>query len=63
MKVRKQNSLVTFLLVFFALICVSASAQKQKEERRERTIDEIKTEAIHRAEVASIRCSRLIPPT
>jgi esterase FrsA len=37
------------LLVFFALI--SASAFAQKEERRERTIDEIKVEAIHRAEV------------
>src|SRR5271163_1061259 len=38
-----------FLLVILAFICASASAQK--EERRERTIDEIKTEAIHRAEV------------
>jgi len=37
------------LLGFFALIPAGGSAQK--EERRERTIDEIKTEAIHRAEV------------
>src|SRR6201998_2072772 len=49
MKIRKHNSFAVFLLVFFALI--SASAAAQKEERRERTIDEIKTEAIHRAEV------------
>lgn len=49
MEIRKQNSSAFFLLVFFALI--SSSATAQKAERRERTIDEIKTEAIHRAEV------------
>jgi esterase FrsA len=38
-----------FLLGCFALISPLASAQK--EEQRERTIDEIKVEAIHRAEV------------
>src|ERR1700689_2998302 len=49
MKIRRQIYSPAFLLVFFALI--SASAFAQGEERRERTIDEIKTEAIHRAEV------------
>jgi esterase FrsA len=45
-------SLATFLLACFALISPSASAQSvQKEQRGERTIDEIKVEAIHRAEV------------
>ncbi len=46
---RIQVSFVSFFLAFFVLI--SASALAQKEERRERTIDEIKAEAIHRAEV------------
>ena len=49
MKIRSQIYSPAGLLVFFALI--SASAFAQKEERRERTIDEIKVEAIHRAEV------------
>ncbi len=48
MKIRGQFYFAT-LLGLFALIPAGASAQK--EERRERTIDEIKTEAIHRAEV------------
>jgi esterase FrsA len=49
MKIRRQIYSLAFLLVFFALI--SASAFAQGEERRERTIDEIRVEAIHRAEV------------
>jgi esterase FrsA len=49
MKIRSQIYSAACLLVFFALISGSASAQK--EERRERTIDEIRVEAIHRAEV------------
>src|ERR1700684_657954 len=49
MKIRSQIYSAAGLLVFFALI--SASAFAQKEERRERTIDEVKTEAVHRAEV------------
>ena len=49
MKIASQFSYMSFLLVFFALI--SAGAFGQNGERRERTIDEIKTEAIHRAEV------------
>src|SRR5579863_8169590 len=52
MKTRMQSSLAVFLMVWFALIAAGAFAQSpQKEERRERTIDEIKTEAVHRAEV------------
>jgi hypothetical protein len=55
MKLMMQSSLAAFLLVL-ALISASAyaqepSAQQQKEGRRERTIDEIRIEAIHRAEV------------
>ena len=49
MKIASLFSYMSFLLVFFALI--SAGAFGQNGERRERTIDEIKTEAIHRAEV------------
>jgi hypothetical protein len=49
MKIRCQIYSPAFLLVFFALI--SASAFAQREERRERTINEIRVEAIHRAEV------------
>jgi hypothetical protein len=49
MKRQDYSSLPVFLLAVLAL--VSASASAQKEERRERTIDEIKAEAIHRAEV------------
>ena len=53
---KKQNHflLTVFLLLLLAFICVSAFAQtasSQTEERRERNIDEIKAEAIHRAEV------------
>ena len=53
---KKQNhlSLPVFLLIFLTFISVGAFAQtasNQKEERRERTIDEIKAEAIRRAEV------------
>jgi esterase FrsA len=55
MKIRGQFCFAVFLLVFFALISARAFAQQpaaaQKEERRERTIDEIRAEAIHRAEV------------
>jgi esterase FrsA len=49
MKIRRPIYSPAFLLVFFALI--SASAFAQGEQRRERTIDEIRVEAIHRAEV------------
>ncbi len=49
MEIAGTFSQMGFLLVFFALI--SAGAFAQNGERRERTIDEIKTEAIHRAEV------------
>src|SRR6266478_2030542 len=52
---KRQNYflLAVFLLVFLAFLSASAIAQApaQKEERRERTIDEIRLEAIHRAEV------------
>jgi esterase FrsA len=54
MKRRNNFSLPVFLLLFLAFISADAFAQgaaAQKEERRERTIDEIKVEAIHRAEV------------
>ncbi len=52
MKIRNHLYSAALLLVFFALITAGASAQSaQKEERRERTIDEIRVEAIHRAEV------------
>jgi esterase FrsA len=48
----KITMLSPFLLLFFALMSADGSAQStQEEERRERTIDEIKVEAIHRAEV------------
>jgi esterase FrsA len=49
MKTREQFYFATLLLGFFVLISAVASAQR--EERRERTIDEISVEAIHRAEV------------
>ena len=39
------------LTLFSACAVLSGLALAQKEERRERTIDEIKTEAVHRAEV------------
>ena len=38
--------------IFILVVCLLASAASaQKDERRERTIDEVKTEAVHRAEV------------
>ena len=38
--------------ILILVVCLLASAAyAQKEERRERTIDEVKTEAVHRAEV------------
>jgi esterase FrsA len=49
MHIRRQFYLAPFLSVLFAIISIGASAQK--EERRERTIDEIRVEAIRRAEV------------
>ena len=50
MKTRNHAYFAVSLFAFFALILSSAFAQ-QKEERRERTIDEIRVESIHRAEV------------
>jgi esterase FrsA len=49
MNIRKQSYLAAFLLSLFAIISIAASAQK--EERRERNIDEIRVEAIRRAQV------------
>jgi esterase FrsA len=49
MNTQTQHRLVFVCLV--AAIACSMAAQAQEKERRERTIDEIKTEAIHRAEV------------
>ena len=40
-----------FLTIFLASTVLSGLTLAQKEERRERTIDEIKIEAVHRAEV------------
>jgi esterase FrsA len=54
MKIRVKSSFTIFSLVLFAFISGSAFAQEtsgKKEERRERTIDEIRVEAIRRAEV------------
>jgi esterase FrsA len=54
MKRRNHFPSLVFLLLFLAFISAGVfaqSASSQKEERRERTIDEIKTEAVHRAEV------------
>src|ERR1700726_966118 len=54
MKITRLFSFTSVLLILFAFISNGASAQtapNQKEERRERTIDEIKVEALHRAEV------------
>jgi len=44
---------IPFALLTLLLACTvfSGSTLAQKEERRERTIDEVKTEALHRAEV------------
>ncbi len=49
MRLRSYCCSAAFLLALFAIISVAAWAQK--EERRERTIDEVKTEALRRAEV------------
>src|ERR1700693_4015251 len=49
MKIKAYFSFAAFLLGSFAIISIGASAQTQ--ERRERDIDEIRVEAIHRAEV------------
>jgi esterase FrsA len=48
---RNPVSFVSLFLFLAFFVLTSAGASAQKEERRERTIDEIKTEAIHRAEV------------
>src|ERR1700719_1499836 len=64
MKITKLFSFTSLLLIFSAFISKGASAQtasNQKEERRERTIDEIKTEAIHRAEVGQYPLIALDP--
>jgi hypothetical protein len=50
MKVKGQYYFAVYLLGF-ALLTSAAFAQKQKEERRERNIDEIRVEAIRRAQV------------
>jgi esterase FrsA len=50
MKMRSQIYSAALVLGFSALVSAPAFAQ-QNEPRRERTIDEIKVEAIHRAEV------------
>ena len=49
MKIKMQSSSAGLLLILLALMSAKIFAQTQ--ERRERTIDEIKVEAIHRAEV------------
>ena len=49
MKIKMQSSSAGLLLILLALMSTKIFAQT--EERRERTIDEIKVEAIHRAEV------------
>src|SRR5713226_7191987 len=49
MRLRSYCCSAAFLLALFAIISVAAWAQK--EERRERTIDEVKTEALRRSEV------------
>src|SRR5580658_3787769 len=54
MKTRIPLFFAVFLPLLFALISGAASAQEtsgRKEEHRERTIDEIRVEAIRRAEV------------
>ena len=53
MKIQNHFPLPVFLLAFLAFIsgAFAQSPSNQNEERRERTIDEIKAEAIHRAEV------------
>src|ERR1700726_1303148 len=64
MKITRLFSFASLLLIFFALMSSGASAQtasNQKEERRERTIDEIKAEAIRRAEVGQYPLIALDP--
>jgi len=53
MSIKSQFSFAILLLASLALISGSALSQEpaKKEERRERTIDEIKVEAVRRAEV------------
>jgi esterase FrsA len=53
MNIKSQFSFAILLLASLALISAGALSQEpaQKEERRERTIDEIKVEAVRRAEV------------
>ncbi len=48
MKIRAQFFFTAFVSAFLAITSPNASTQ---EQRRERTIDEIKAEAVHRAEV------------
>jgi len=52
---RRRNRFLPPILSFVFLAFISAAfaqnASDKKEERRERTIDEIRVEAIHRAEV------------
>jgi esterase FrsA len=59
MKRQNHFSLFVFLLLFLAFI--SSSVLAQKEERRERTIEEIRTEAIRRAEAGQYPMIRLDP--
>ena len=59
MKLTSQFYFTVF--IFGSLAFVSPSASAQKEERRERTIDEIRTEAIHRAEVGQYPLIALDP--
>jgi hypothetical protein len=53
MNIKSRFSFAILLLAFWALISAGALSQEpaKKEERRERTIDEIKIEAVRRAEV------------
>ena len=53
MKIKSQFSFAISLLAFLALISAGVLSQEsaKSEERRERTIDEIKIEAVRRAEV------------
>jgi esterase FrsA len=59
MKRQNHFSLFVFLLLFLTFI--SSSVLAQKEERRERTIEEIKTEAVRRAGVGQYPMIRLDP--
>src|ERR1700730_685068 len=64
MKRKDHFPVPVFFLVFLASISAGAFAQSsshQKEERRERTIDEIKIEAVHRAEVGQYPLSGFDP--